>query len=332
MSSNNKNNKSSKSRSKSRSKSPKSPNKTRKNSLIQIIPNNIEYVNEIHYEIYTKYREFIYKINIKDCDYYFKTSSELSDPVVFKVKSTFYIVGKDTDKIIEIINEQYINAPYVQHKIRKKLNAINILYRELECHNEKYEEAQKKIKELNRDLKGLQLHLDYLYNYKGDITLYSKKSNNINDLILCLYKDNKCVSSIEIILDYKYISINTRTCEECQGKKYNKLLRAVVIIIAKLLNPKNKYIRSEAINPISAYLSLHHFNGILPIDENERFFKYYDSMSNSQSNSKPKITLKMLKEYEDSEDFELLLHDPLTDKDILNAENKFKDTIEEIKP
>ena len=314
--------------------SPKSPknNKTRKNSsLIQFIP-YIEYVNTIQYEIDKKYTEFIYKINIKDCDYYFKTSSKISGIVVLKVNSQFYIVGKDTDeivqKIIKIIKEEYTNSPYSQHKIQKKLNAINILYEELECNNAKYTEAHKKIEELNRDLKNIRLHLDYLYNYKGDITIYSSK--NINNLILCLYKENKCVSSIEIIVRHKYISINTRTCKECQSKKYNKLLRAVIIIIAKLLNPKNKYIESDAINPISAYLSLHHFNGILPIDENETFFEYLKNTNAHNAKNMSKITLKMLKEYEELEDFDLLIHDPLTDRDILNAENKFKDTIKEI--
>jgi hypothetical protein len=110
--------------------------------------------------------------------------------------------------------------------------------------------------------------------------LFNTKKNRYNSMILCLNKkyknkntERKCLSSI--IIWYSYcktfdtlkISIDSKTNTVYEGRKYNKLLRILIIMILyeyhiiygfKLNGKKikNIYIESQAINPISAYLLL----------------------------------------------------------------------------
>ena len=85
-------------------------------------------------------------------------------------------------------------------------------------------------------------------------TLYPKT------LLLCAFRNNICVSSM--IIDYYdgAIEIFSRTKRGHGGDKLNKLLRAIVIIIGKNIHADAAYIRSEAANPISAYLMVKYFN------------------------------------------------------------------------
>jgi hypothetical protein len=76
-------------------------------------------------------------------------------------------------------------------------------------------------------------------------------------LILSLCKVGRCISTIElIILKSGEISMNSKTNPLQEGKKYNKLLRNVLTIIATKITGV-LYINSSAINPISAWLLLH---------------------------------------------------------------------------
>ncbi len=88
---------------------------------------------------------------------------------------------------------------------------------------------------------------------------------NGNTLLLCLFNGNNCISSLELDIEPNVnsnIYISSKTNKLYEKRKYNKLLRAIIIIIAKSIDPAIQYIQSAAINPVSAYLMLHSFNAV----------------------------------------------------------------------
>lgn len=93
----------------------------------------------------------------------------------------------------------------------------------------------------NNDIKD-SLYYDTLYNSRDDV------------LILCLYYNNICVSSITCTCNEESISISSKTNILYTGKKYNILLRTILILIVNLIKINNKKcnkLKSYAINPIS---------------------------------------------------------------------------------
>jgi hypothetical protein len=95
---------------------------------------------------------------------------------------------------------------------------------------------------------------------------------------LCLYSNTDCVSSIGITYTAdNTIEINSETVSEFQNKKYNTLLRAVIIMISPhiICNSYNiEIITSTAISPISAWLLIKNYDVIL----GKKFMKYYNDM------------------------------------------------------
>ena len=65
------------------------------------------------------------------------------------------------------------------------------------------------------------------------------------------------------------MSIDSNTGSLYEGKKINQLLRAVIIISAKAINPEILYIRSNAVSPTSLYLLIKYFNGIILNDDDD---------------------------------------------------------------
>ena len=143
-----------------------------------------------------------------------------------------------------------------------------------------------------------------IHNKKFDeSTYFSPSLNEIfnTHMILCLNKKNKlktqhereCISSIQhgFRLDSKNnlkISIDSKTPAQYEGKRYNKILRLFTILIIYYLNKNYKlftkykdrikdriindiYIESQAINPISALLSLQ--IGFMAVNANDNIDK-----------------------------------------------------------
>ena len=158
------------------------------------------------------------------------------------------------------------------------------------CLNFNKEEIGESIlNDLNRQLQNkcpeLSIELDYYYKLPGRLYTYVDYKNTnlslkkIDDydnfdysktkvLILCLYYEGDCISSIGMYyyhvpyFELNIIEITSYTKEDEQGKKYNKLLRCIVIIICSQLSCnglKIDYIRSKAENPISAWLLINNF-------------------------------------------------------------------------
>jgi hypothetical protein len=117
------------------------------------------------------------------------------------------------------------------------------------------------LNQLNEELNCLNynLTLEYLHENTEDKIIHVHSIPDLQDLVLCIYKGNRCVSSIEMVLDEDNIVISSHTEHSESGKNLNKLLRAVSIIIGKSINPLICDIYSYAINPISAYLLIKYF-------------------------------------------------------------------------
>ena len=143
--------------------------------------------------------------------------------------------------------------------------------------------AQTKIIELNKLLRQkcptLHLQFDFVKHLPGTLTRYTTVVGPTTRargarLLLCLYKGNQCISSIEINLFFHgEITINSRTERQEEGKKYNKMLRAVVMMVGGLI-PGITKLHSVAENPISAWLLVDNFQVEYPHIGNQDFFDY----------------------------------------------------------
>jgi hypothetical protein len=121
---------------------------------------------------------------------------------------------------------------------------------------------------LQQPCPGFHLHIDYITSFPADsvVSLYSDIPLNSYfqpQIVLCLFTGNDCVSSITINVTRTEITIDSKTNELYEGRKFNTLLRAVVIIISKILNERAKILVSIATNAISALLMIKRFNAVL---------------------------------------------------------------------
>ena len=290
----------------------------------------------------------IYKINIEDCAYYFKYKSlEEHKYIVIIIKKDIYFVeiNSDNDKlkyitdILDRLDPDIFNGTFrkFETRITNILSSNNILFKFLNnCVKDKnniLEGPKNKINELNDLLKPCQyeLSLDYMYNLDGKITTYS---NDINFLVLCLNKDRKCISSIELEMYDDYISINLKTLHMYENKKINTLLNAIVIIIGNLFNIR--YIKAEAINPISAYILINKFKADIDIIKDNISYKdnnrFINHLRATDIKDKKNITLTILEDFKKAKKvnnniLHLYLTIELTDENIKNAEKIFNDTL-----
>ena len=119
----------------------------------------------------------------------------------------------------------------------------------------------KRLEEFN-ETKGCKYKLDINYFYQMDKNAEITAHHEIHPktLLLCAFNNDVCVSSIIIEYNNGYITIFSHTKKQREGNKLNKLLRAVIIIIARTIYADAKYILSDAVNPTSAYLMMKYFN------------------------------------------------------------------------
>lgn len=113
--------------------------------------------------------------------------------------------------------------------------------------------------ELEERCPGFRLNIDYIFNLPNPsfVTLYSGPFMP-KTLLLCLFNGNNCVSSLTLKIENGVIEIDSKTEQRYEGRKFNKLLRAVIILIGSALGAKT--VLSSAINPISAYLMKNSFH------------------------------------------------------------------------
>jgi len=237
----------------------------------------------------TKYNNnYIYKydsfmkmpyILFKDDTKYFIYLTTADAPYMNPINMDTYI-KPPTKKFIE----QNINLPENKQtffkfniKVVKLLKLINLA------------RAQDKIMELNQLLQVkcnnlLSLKLDFFYNMTGEVSNFDTAPS---DIILCLYYHDNCIASISLKFKDDTLTLYSKTHERFEGNKFNKLLRAIVIMFGGLITHDSqpfKTIKSYAINPISAWLLISNYN----VTFDEEFMNYM------QDNS---IDMEMIKNY-----------------------------------
>jgi hypothetical protein len=241
--------------------------------------------------------------------------------------------------------------------------------------NTQYKAAYKKLKELNKILKEICPNLSLSIEKMGNIpenkhdkySVYNdwhKGKRYKNKLLLCLNENEECISSIilntqlnnildnssrnnsEAILNlYKHnaphelvIELDSKTRTDKEGRNYNTLLRAVVIIIGKLL-ATNKIafakITSQAINPVSAYLMIK-FNAKFRKTHHEVYFLNFIPIGYHKVNIDEQIkqdpTFENVKKIMNNSEFKELWSDVvLSDENIKIAEKLFQTYVLKIK-
>jgi len=110
-------------------------------------------------------------------------------------------------------------------------------------------------------------------------------------LALCKKSENKCISTIELVISPTgEMLINSKTDPAEEGKKYNKLLRSILFIVAGKISAA-RYVKSIAINPISAWLLLKYSNAI--VESGDDFEKFLEKNNHTLEN----INQDIIKEY-----------------------------------
>ena len=147
-----------------------------------------------------------------------------------------------------------------------------------------FTEAQNKLMEINtlvsQKCPELSLIINYSLSLNGTIAKYVKHKGNV--LLLCLYYNNNCISSIEIqfneyLKNPLAIVINSKTQEEYNNHKYNILLRSILIYISQFIKIKGKNINeivSHGINDITIYIMIKYFKATYDDNFNELFIEY----------------------------------------------------------
>jgi hypothetical protein len=175
--------------------------------------------------------------------------------------------------------------------------------------------------ELNKTCPNFKINIDYIFNLAEPSFVTSFLPHNPYTLLLCLFNDNNCVSSLTIkfdLMDTRKMEFDSRTDIRYEGRKFTKLLISVIIIIAKALDERKQFIKIEAINPIIAYLMIKSFNAISTNNAGETILDKTLSFEDIKST----IEVQPNKSVFSTVD--------LNDTNIQNAHDVFNSTIESI--
>jgi hypothetical protein len=289
-------------------------------------PSQTEKINEVNVNNIYRFKLdddcHIYTLTQKSYDYVGIFNKKLEKYVIFKINEDIPYPNNVTE--IDKNNIRFIGN---KKRLPKCHNTINL-------HN--LTNAKEKIKEINQMLNkkcdNLHIDIDYLYNLK-------LPNNNINTfdvmyspytLYLCLNNDVGCVSSITCDVDKHSVSIDSKTKRDFEGKKYNKLLRCILIIIAKEIYSNINSINSLAINAISAHLLIYYFNGTTPLcPDNSAFYDFIEK--NGINVNDVLYHMDKIKQfYSQSNRHQMYITIDLTPENIANAERLLPQIIDEV--
>ena len=259
--------------------------------------NNMPIIEAIPFELIKKYinNDDVYQSIISNEIEIYDKIQLLSGINSFK----FLSINIDDD-VTEIVNKYVIN----KDDAISKLNQLN--------------------ETLMKKCPNLEMRFDYLINQPGIVSVLHMYYNS---LTLCLYNQGNCISSVNCMMesedDNVILTISSRTNPSMQGRNFNKLLRAAVIIIANHITVdgnKIQTILSNAQNPTSAFLLLKYFNA-KPSDD------YLNYKLKQKTNDKPLLinydfVKKYIKKYGD---IQLLIE--LNDDNVENAQQVFDSTV-----
>jgi hypothetical protein len=267
-------------------------NEQQKNNVESLKPSSLKIIKDTksNFSFHKKsndspiYNSYIYDFNVNNCKYY-KLINNKFKYIVIKNKdeqqqeqwSILNLsegddnIPDDVYNLLHKIDPNFllsVKGEYKKFTIIRELSEsfITTFLNVDKCpKNIDLSDAKIKISEINETLKNkcdnYQIELDYVFNMKKE-NITSFNPLRPLSLLLCINNNENCVSSIEIKInhDKNHISIDSETHNDFKGKKLNKILRAIIIIIAKKLDSNLSFLTSVAINPISAWLLLEHFN------------------------------------------------------------------------
>lgn len=226
-------------------------------------------------------------------------------------------------KCADLFTQNNNDTDEFEELLRKRLKAKYFsLINDNGCYNPDLSIINGKLDELNTKLQNKCPLLSFKITNR--FNLNTRQQNNYateetDCLILCLMYNNDCISSIllQYIFYNKSMSISSFTHESSRGKKFNTLLRSVIIIIAPLIfcNSENiKLLRSDPINPISFWLLYKYFD----IKINDENFNTLLSKSNSST-----VKDKIFNYYQKSNSNRVVIDIPLSEKNIRTANELF---------
>ena len=188
---------------------------------------------------------------------------------------------------------------------------------------------------LRKKCNNLELRVGMMTEMTGEIYAYSRKLKN--SILICLYYNNDCISSIQLMQDDDgNIELRSFTDRTYEGNKYNTLLRNILIVIGNTIMFKDKPIikvMSYATNPISAHLIMKNFN-IFPslVDSygNKTDISYF--MDKYKQDGKTGDTNTIVQEfYKSNNSVPIAFEIPLTDEGLINQSfDKIKILVGEI--
>jgi hypothetical protein len=255
----------------------------------------------------------IYQFETENCMKYFyvKPTDEYivydnrrkKEIIIVKITQT----NETNDKIVEEYFNSYIHSrKNILSSVQPK-NIVLIYDNNSKCKTElNLDSCGAILKDWNGKLKSqydktMRLEFDYMYKLTGIMSA----NDSANILLLCLYKENSCISSIEIQLNTKIneinVSVNSKTNKKYEGKKYNLFLRCMAVILCYNLQHNNQdkkilKLKSIAVNPISAYIFIKYFNGeIIDYDNKDIMDKRKINNINNIEN-KDEITFQQIDE------------------------------------
>jgi hypothetical protein len=238
--------------------------------------------------------------------------------IILLSKDTRTLTDTEKEKKYEII-AQLADLKRVLGNIEYILNIIKYCHSEIDLMP-----AKEKITKLNellmlkhRETNTYSISLDYIYNLNKDtrINVFNDSHYSINGstLLLCIYYENECIASLVIIYNEQThtISFDSQTKKEFEGRRYNKLLRSLIILLSKTIFSNAETLVSTAQNIVSAYIMIKYFNAV-PLDVGDIKFD-------------TNITYKELEDYMTmSNKSYLKVEVKLTPENITTAEELFK--------
>ena len=228
-----------------------------------------------------------------------------SKHVVFKNKSDNYVMFHLENKpISEKLKETFEKALKKKNKMTRNTDLCKDAVILSSCVPEiDLNSAQTEIIALNRILESkcprLTLKLQPFHEFTEPVIRYNESGHvcigckfyETLILALCTKPDEKCISTIELLISPTgEVLINSKTDTAEEGKKYNKVLRSILFIIASKISAA-RYIKSIAINPVSAWLLLKYSNAI--VESGDEFEKFLEDNNHTLEH----INQDIIKEY-----------------------------------
>jgi len=199
-------------------------------------------------------------------NYYYVSYNDGKIKEIFVLDKNYKLV-EDKDIVLELKDKIYnMSNTYLR---RNKIIYINLSDIKI-CLRPDLTRMNKELEDINKRLNKKCSELSIEFEDYRPIKESSIKTYRVIDdvYLLCMYYKKKCISQIELYYDDKQgvLEFRSYTLKKYGGKKYNKLLRSLIVILTALIVcDKNKInmVYSQAINPISAWLLINNFDTIL---------------------------------------------------------------------